>query len=81
LSDRQLDEIKDINLVGLNFLKNYSKLDGGKRKKSGARSKRRKVKSKIKSRRKKSKSRKVKSKIKSRRKKSKSKRRKSKSRK
>jgi hypothetical protein len=32
LSDRQLDEIKDINLVGLNFLKNYSKLDGGKRK-------------------------------------------------
>jgi hypothetical protein len=44
LSESQLKELKDMNLVGLNFLKNYSRFDGGKGRKSG--SKRRKTRSK-----------------------------------
>ena len=30
LSESQLKEVKDMNLIGLNFLKNYSRFDGGK---------------------------------------------------
>ena len=68
LSESQLENLRRINLVGLNFFKNYSRFDGGKgRKKSGG-SKRRK------SNRKKSGGSK---RIKSNRKKSGSKRRKS----
>jgi hypothetical protein len=44
LSESQLKELKDMNLVGLNFLKNYSRFDGGKGRKSGG--KRRKTRSK-----------------------------------
>ena len=51
LSEGQLKELKDINLVDLNFLKNYSRFDGGKekRKKSGekkSKSKRKKLENK-----------------------------------
>ena len=73
LSERQLNELKDMNLVGLNFLKNYSRFDGGKgKRKSGnkrrSRSKKRKSGSKkrqSRSRRSRSKRRKLGNKTKS----------------
>jgi len=87
LSESQLKELKDMNLVGLNFLKNYSRFDGGKGRKSGgkrrkSRSKRKKSvgRKKSRSRRRKSANRKSRSKRTRKsgtKKKSKSKRRKS----
>ena len=59
LSENQLKELKDMNLVGLNFLKNYSRFDGGKGKRRKSRSKRKK--SRRKSGRKKSRSKRRKS--------------------
>jgi ankyrin repeat protein len=76
LSEKQLNELKDMNLVGLNFLKNYYRLDGrkGMNKKSVGRKKSTSRRKKSTSRRNKS-SRKIKvSRKKSFRKKSKSKR-------
>jgi len=46
LSESQLKELKNMNLVGLNFLKNYSRFDGGKGKRRKSGSKRRKTRSK-----------------------------------